>query len=345
MEEADARVAAVDPAAGRLRPRRNGRFDHEAGPSNVAGPSNAAEVEDGEMVGEEEEAQAGPAQAQGAQAQAAQAGPALAQGAQAQAAQAGPAQAQGAQVQAAQAGPAQAQGAQVQAAQAGPAHAPNVRNNPVIPRFDHTADARTQFHQRRRIFRALIRQYRRNRRGGHAGLRPDLAVMKRMNEDGISLHWGQVGPVPGVEVGDHFRYRSEVYVVGLHRQPQAGIDYIWQGDDQVATSVVLSGGYANDDRGNTITYSGQGGNFCSKDKRPVQDQEPVRGNLALLNSSRLDLAVRVIRGHEGRSNRISRYTYDGLYSVASHTYATTNSGSKVYKFRLLRLPGQPALPP
>lgn len=51
-----------------------------------------------------------------------------------------------------------------------------------------------------------------------------------------------------------------------------------------------------------------------------------------LNSLRFDLVVCVIWGYEGCLNWISRYIYDGLYSVVLYIYVIINFGFKVYKF-------------
>lgn len=179
--------------------------------------------------------------------------------------------------------------------------------------------------------------------------RPDSTAgsyMMKMNED---FKFKDVGPVPGVRVGDCYFYRFELMLVGLHRQSQAGISFLGPTSrfgEQVACSVIASGGYEDDeDNGETLTYTGQGGNNYSGDRRQGKDQVPMRGNLALQNSWKHKTPVRVIRGHQKVASSPSTkvYSYDGLYTVESYRMEMGNSGYKVFKFFLRRLPGQPEL--
>jgi putative restriction endonuclease len=87
-----------------------------------------------------------------------------------------------------------------------------------------------------------------------------------------------------------------------------------------ADSVVLSGGYEDDeDRGEVIVYTGHGGNDPNT-KRQVADQEFSRGNLALAVNRKEGLPVRVIRGAELDSPYAPErgFRYDGLYVVESY---------------------------
>ncbi|KAI5081409.1 hypothetical protein GOP47_0004592 [Adiantum capillus-veneris] len=156
-----------------------------------------------------------------------------------------------------------------------------------------------------------------------------------------------VGEVPGVEVGDQFSFRMEMHIIGLHRQIQAGIDYI-PGTKRpcgspLATSIVSSGGYEDDrDDGNTLIYSGQGGNNIKGTKKQESNQELVRGNLALTNSMKEKTPVRVIRGTSDLASPSSKvYTYDGLYDVVNYAFECGVAGFWVYQFTLTRRPGQP----
>jgi len=68
-----------------------------------------------------------------------------------------------------------------------------------------------------------------------------------------------------------------------------------------ADSIVLSGGYEDDqDLGDTIIYTGEGGRD-SKTKKQVADQKFTRGNLALAVSHLRGLPVRVTSGARHRS--------------------------------------------
>ncbi|XP_057475929.1 histone-lysine N-methyltransferase, H3 lysine-9 specific SUVH5-like [Actinidia eriantha] len=157
-----------------------------------------------------------------------------------------------------------------------------------------------------------------------------------------------LGPVPGVEIGDRFRFRAELVVIGLHHQFQGGIDYIKKDGEIFATSIVDSGRYANvAESSNVLIYCGQGGNPTIVNKEP-QDQQLERGNLALKNSMDAGKPVRVIRGRQileaSTSEKILTYLYDGLYSVTKCTQERGLFGKLVFMFELNRLAGQAAQP-
>lgn len=181
--------------------------------------------------------------------------------------------------------------------------------------------------------------------------RPDLKAGTTMLEKGLWLNRDRriVGSVPGVESGDHFFFRMELCILGLHGQVQAGIDYIgannseWK--DPVAISIIASGGYEDDedDGGETLVYTGQGGNN-KMDKKQNDDQKLERGNLALERSKHHGVEVRVIRGIKDNASPSGKiYVYDGLYKVEDSWLDKGKSGYGVFKYRLERLPGQPEL--
>ncbi|CAK8539529.1 unnamed protein product [Lathyrus sativus] len=175
--------------------------------------------------------------------------------------------------------------------------------------------------------------------------RVDLQAAKMLKENGNFVNSGKhiLGPVPGVEVGDEFQYRVELNIIGLHRQIQGGIDYTKHNNKVLATSIVASGGYADDlDNTDVLIYTGQGGNVMSNSKEP-EDQKLERGNLALKNSSEEKNPVRVIRGSESPDGKSKIYVYDGLYLVESSWQDMGTHGKLVYRFRLRRIPGQPEL--
>ncbi|CAO2188058.1 unnamed protein product [Urochloa humidicola] len=75
--------------------------------------------------------------------------------------------------------------------------------------------------------------------------RIDFAAGKVMKElPGFTQQGPVIGDVPGVEVGDEFLYRVQLALVGLHRSPRKGIDFI---KDEIhgllAISIVSSGRY------------------------------------------------------------------------------------------------------
>ncbi|XP_073021640.1 histone-lysine N-methyltransferase, H3 lysine-9 specific SUVH5-like [Primulina eburnea] len=157
------------------------------------------------------------------------------------------------------------------------------------------------------------------------------------------------GHIPGIEIGDTFRYRVQLAVVGLHRQIMSGIDYVTIGDKKLATCVVDSGRYENEAKANdSLIYSGQGWNPKSSEK--AADQKLEKGNLAMVNSMEMGFPVRVITkrmsgtashvfGHSDDSK--FSYAYDGLYTVTKYWQARDKNGSLVFKFELIRMPGQP----
>ncbi|XP_022758092.1 histone-lysine N-methyltransferase, H3 lysine-9 specific SUVH6-like isoform X2 [Durio zibethinus] len=200
------------------------------------------------------------------------------------------------------------------------------------------------------ICRKLLQEEESKLKGeGKTHKRVDCQAAKILKEKGKYVNTGKqiIGPVPGVEVGDEFQYFIELNIVGLHRPSQGGIDYVKQGDRIVATSIIASGGYEDDlDNSDVLSYMGQGGNVMQKGKQP-EDQKLERGNLALANSRFVKNPVRVIRG-ETRSSDLSEgrgktYVYDGLYLVEEFKQEPGPHGKLVYKFKLVRIPGQPEL--
>ncbi|KAE8667606.1 Histone-lysine N-methyltransferase, H3 lysine-9 specific SUVH1 [Hibiscus syriacus] len=128
----------------------------------------------------------------------------------------------------------------------------------------------------------------------------------------------RIGVVPGVEIGDIFFFRMEMCLIGLHAPIMAGIDYmglkISQGEEPVAVSIVLSGGYEdNSEDGDLLFCSGQGGNVNNRGME-ITDQKLERGNLALEKS--------LHRGNE------ESWVDKG------------KSGCNVFKYKLVRLSGQ-----
>lgn len=155
----------------------------------------------------------------------------------------------------------------------------------------------------------------------------------------------RLGPICGVRVGDKFRFRSQLQMVGLHCQPQSGIDYTKIGGQNLAISIVDSNRYSNEREScDVLYYSGQGGiKFVGSKEVIPEDQKLERGNLALKNSKNVKNLVRVIRKlHEvGKTNEV--FVYDGLYIVKHFTQEKEAHGKMVFKFELHRVPGQPQL--
>ncbi|XP_054802943.1 histone-lysine N-methyltransferase, H3 lysine-9 specific SUVH1-like [Prosopis cineraria] len=172
--------------------------------------------------------------------------------------------------------------------------------------------------------------------------RPDLRAGTIMLSKGVRTNSKKrIGAVPGVEIGDIFFFRMELCAVGLHAPSMAGIDYLGvkftQEEEPLAVSIVSSGGYEdNTEDGDVLIYSGQGGANGS-------DQKLERGNLALEKSLHRGNEVRVIRGLKDNANPMGRiYVYDGLYKIQHSWVEKGKSGFSVFKYKLVRLPGQPA---
>jgi putative restriction endonuclease len=150
------------------------------------------------------------------------------------------------------------------------------------------------------------------------------------------------GHVPGVAVGLVFANRKELAQSGVHRPLVAGIS---GGGKEGADSVVLSGGYEDDqDNGDTIVYTGHGGNDPNTG-RQIADQQLTVGNLALARNRSEGLPVRVIRGAglESVYAPETGFRYDGLYYVEDCWHERGKSGFLVWRFRLSR--GESGLPP
>ncbi|PRQ26233.1 putative methyltransferase [Rosa chinensis] len=157
----------------------------------------------------------------------------------------------------------------------------------------------------------------------------------------------QVGSIAGVKVGDRFRHRAQLTIVGLHQQFTCGIDYMWRNDGKIlATSIVDSGRYVNNLQSSDILiYSGQGGKSLFHKTKPTYQTKPTDqimqgGNLALRNSKEEGTPIRVIR--RLKHSKGSCYVYYGLYTV-ERVLQERQLGIMIYKFMLRRKSGQPEL--
>ena len=141
-----------------------------------------------------------------------------------------------------------------------------------------------------------------------------------------------LGDVPGITPGTFLRDRQELHEKGLHRGLMRGIA-------PHGSSVVLSGGYPDDeDLGDTIIYTGEGGRDAET-SRQVQNQEFTGGNSALAENHLKGIPVRVHRGvrYVDHMPKGSRYLYDGLYRVAQSWSEIGRDGFKICRFRLEKL--------
>ncbi|GFZ10704.1 SU(VAR)3-9 homolog 9 [Actinidia rufa] len=113
--------------------------------------------------------------------------------------------------------------------------------------------------------------------------------------------------------------------------------------EPIATSVVVSGGYEDDeDSGDVIIYTGQGGQ--DKNSRQCVNQKLEGGNLALERSMFYGIEVRVIRGRKYEGSASGKvYVYDGLYKIVQTWFDVGRSGFGVYKYKLVRMDNQPEM--
>lgn len=140
------------------------------------------------------------------------------------------------------------------------------------------------------------------------------------------------GETPGHPPGSVFADRRALAEAGVHRALQAGI--VGRAEEG-AESIVISGGYVDDeDYGDEILYTGAGGRNPTTG-RQVAPQQLNRTNLALANSLRHGLPVRVVRRMEGVG-----YRYDGLFRVDDYWPEVGQDGFRVWRFRLLKLPAE-----
>ena len=145
-----------------------------------------------------------------------------------------------------------------------------------------------------------------------------------------------LGDVPGVLPGTFFRDRQELHAKRLHRGLMRGIA-------PHGSSIVLSGGYVDDqDLGDVIIYTGEGGRDPNTG-RQIADQQLVLGNKALAENHLNGIPIRVHRGraHVPDMPQGFLYRYDGLYRVARYWQESGQDGFKIWRFRIERdlIPG------
>lgn len=141
------------------------------------------------------------------------------------------------------------------------------------------------------------------------------------------------GEIEGIIEGDFFLKRIDLSVAKVHKPTQAGIS---GSQTDGADSIVISGGYEDDeDLNDIIIYTGQGGR-SNESKYQVADQTLTRANKGLAISCEKRLPIRVIRGAHKDSKFApeSGYRYDGLYYVTDYWQEKGKSGFIVWRFRL-----------
>jgi putative restriction endonuclease len=142
-----------------------------------------------------------------------------------------------------------------------------------------------------------------------------------------------LGDVTGISPGTFFRNRRELHDRKLHRGLMRGIA-------PHGSSIVLSGGYLDDeDLDDVIIYTGEGGRD-STTGRQIADQKLTVGNRALAENHLNGIPVRVHRGaaHVPDMPEGFGYRYDGLYRIASYWQETGRDGFKIWRFRIEKAP-------
>ncbi|KAL0489491.1 E3 ubiquitin-protein ligase [Acrasis kona] len=157
---------------------------------------------------------------------------------------------------------------------------------------------------------------------------------KELSASGKTKHFGNVGKVFAT-----FEKRRDCFQANIHKQIQAGIDGT---SGLPAASVVAQslGGYHDEDYGDVLTYTGQGG-----DERTPQVLTRYNACLALNREQKVP--VRVVRGYQLDSEYAppQGYRYDGLYWVTQYWEEEQAPGkATVFKFRLVRLKNQGQIP-
>jgi putative restriction endonuclease len=140
------------------------------------------------------------------------------------------------------------------------------------------------------------------------------------------------GEIDGYPVGSTFKNRIELAESKVHRPRQGGIC----GGQDGAESIVVSGGYVDDeDDGDQVIYTGQGGRDPNTGKQ-IAHQELTLGNAGLARSRLEGYLVRLIRGAGGDPDHSPDrgLRYDGLFRVADFWHETGRDGFRVWRFRL-----------
>jgi putative restriction endonuclease len=141
------------------------------------------------------------------------------------------------------------------------------------------------------------------------------------------------GEIPNYPPGSAFINRRDLATSGVHRPLQGGIC----GGQDGAESIVVSGGYVDDeDYGNEIIYTGQGGRDPDTGKQ-IADQMLTLGNAGLARSHAEGYLVRVVRGAGGdrKYSPTTGLRYDGLFRIADVWHEQGHDGFRVWRFRLV----------
>ena len=141
-----------------------------------------------------------------------------------------------------------------------------------------------------------------------------------------------IGPIDGITIGQEFENRKALHGANVHRGLMRGIA-------PEGASIVLSGGYIDDeDNGDWIIYTGEGGRSPDT-KRQITDQTLTGGNYALARNFTEGNPIRVNRGSnlDSKYAPVSGYRYDGLYRIDNYWSERGRDGFTIWRYRLVRL--------
>eukprot|EP01047_Picozoa_sp_COSAG01_P036372 COSAG01_NODE_2840_length_6992_cov_2.267228_5_plen_866_part_00 len=148
------------------------------------------------------------------------------------------------------------------------------------------------------------------------------------------------GAVPGIAPGFEMLTKAHAACLGVHRQIYKGISCRKVGGAfSPAESISISGGYKDDeDNGNTIWYTGDGGQDDKRVQVHNQRLKPHRtlaGNIGIAMNCAGGIPIRVMRRKQGAVQ--DSYVYDGLYTVVQWKRVASDEGPAVIKFKMERL--------
>ena len=148
------------------------------------------------------------------------------------------------------------------------------------------------------------------------------------------------GAIPGIAPGYEMKCKAHAAALGVHRQIYKGISCKKEGGHfGPAESIVISGGYADDeDNGNSIWYTGDGGQDPSSRaqvfNQRLKPHKTLAGNVGIAMNCAGEIPIRVMRKKEAASNSMpDSYVYDGLYRVVQWKRTASDAGPAVIKVR------------
>ena len=143
------------------------------------------------------------------------------------------------------------------------------------------------------------------------------------------------GSIEGVAIGEVYKTREELRKAGIHKPLQGGIS---GSSSEGAESIVLSGGYPDDQfSDDSILYTGSG-KRDDRTGRLIEDQKLFGGNKALAKSCDDGLPVRVVRALGVRRKQLPTqgYRYEGVYYIEKYSWVTGVNGYKIWQFSLVK---------